>query len=126
MYVICSIGQRLGVSGISRASRISPKWHLWRDVPCLAVSSGALYRIPGVIETEGLTHIHLRVQDIDRSLAFYQQVFGMQEVFRDGDLVFLNTPGSKDTITFNPHDEGLAGKRRNRALRLPPEARGQP
>lgn len=63
-----------------------------------------------MIETEGLTHIHLRVKDIDASLAFYQQVFGMQEKFRDGELVFLNTPGSKDTITLNPHDEGLAGK----------------
>lgn len=63
-----------------------------------------------MIETEGLTHIHLRVRDLDRSLRFYQQVFGMQEMFRDGELVFLNTPGSADTITLNPHHEGLAGE----------------
>lgn len=63
-----------------------------------------------MIETEGLTHIHLRVGDLERSLRFYQRVFGMQETFRDGDLVFLNTPGSGDTITLNPNDEGLAGK----------------
>ena len=63
-----------------------------------------------MVETEGLHHIHLRVRDLDRSLRFYQQVFGMQEMFRDGDLVFLNTPGSGDTITLNPHDEGLAGE----------------
>ncbi len=62
-----------------------------------------------IVETEGLTHIHLRVRDLDRSLRFYQQVFGMQESFRDGELVFLNTPGSGDTITLNPHHEGLAG-----------------
>lgn len=63
----------------------------------------------GVIETEGLTHLHLRVSDLNRSLAFYQQVFGMVERFRDGDLVFLNTPGSDDTITLNPNHDGRAG-----------------
>ena len=55
-----------------------------------------------MIETEGLTHIHLAVRDLDRSLAFYQGVFGMEERFRDGELVFLNTPGSGDSITLNP------------------------
>jgi catechol 2,3-dioxygenase-like lactoylglutathione lyase family enzyme len=64
----------------------------------------------GMIETEGLTHIHLRVRDLDRSLRFYQQAFGMEERFRDGDLVFLNTPGSQDLITLNPDHEGLAGQ----------------
>jgi catechol 2,3-dioxygenase-like lactoylglutathione lyase family enzyme len=63
-----------------------------------------------MIESEGLTHIHLRVGDLDRSLRFYRQAFGMRERFRDGDLVFLNTPGSSDTITLNPNDEGLAGE----------------
>ena len=49
-------------------------------------------------------------KDIERPLRFYQQVFGMQEKFRDGDLVFLNTPGSGDSITLNPHDDGSAGE----------------
>ena len=62
-----------------------------------------------MIETEGLTHLHLRVGDLDRSLRFYQGVFGMQEKFRDGDLVFLNTPGSGDSLTLNPGDEGPVG-----------------
>jgi len=63
-----------------------------------------------MIETEGLTHIHLRVADLERSLRFYQQVFGMEELFREEDLVFLRTPGSSDMITLNPYDdEGLAG-----------------
>ena len=39
-----------------------------------------------MIETEGLTHLHLRVRDRER--------------FRDAHLVFLNTPGSGDTITL--------------------------
>lgn len=58
-----------------------------------------------MIKTEGLTHIHLAVANMDRSLAFYTTAFGMQEQFRDGDLIFLNTPGSKDLITLRPARE---------------------
>lgn len=55
-----------------------------------------------MIRTQGLTHIHLVVRDLARSLRFYQDVFGMEERFRDGPkLVFLNTPGSQDLITLN-------------------------
>ncbi len=54
-----------------------------------------------MISTGGLTHIHLMVKDVHRSLEFYRAVFGMQERFWAGDgLVFLNTPGSKDVIIF--------------------------
>jgi catechol 2,3-dioxygenase-like lactoylglutathione lyase family enzyme len=55
-----------------------------------------------MIRTEGLTHIHLGVSDLDRSLAFYQRVFGLEEMFREGpNMVFLRTPGRRDTITLN-------------------------
>jgi catechol 2,3-dioxygenase-like lactoylglutathione lyase family enzyme len=55
-----------------------------------------------MIKTQGLTHIHLVVRDLERSLRFYESVFGMQERFRDGPkMVFLNTPGSQDLITLN-------------------------
>jgi catechol 2,3-dioxygenase-like lactoylglutathione lyase family enzyme len=55
-----------------------------------------------VIETEGLTHIHLLVSDLERSLRFYKGAFGLEEQFRDGpSMVFLRTPGSRDTITIN-------------------------
>ena len=63
-----------------------------------------------VIDTEGLTHLHLRVSDLDASLRFYQSVFGMREMFRDGSLVFLNTPGSNDLITLNPLGDGPIGE----------------
>jgi catechol 2,3-dioxygenase-like lactoylglutathione lyase family enzyme len=65
-----------------------------------------------MIATEGLTHIHLIVRDLDRSLKFYTGVFGMTERFRDGPhMVFLNTPGSNDLITLNgdPSEAHLAG-----------------
>jgi catechol 2,3-dioxygenase-like lactoylglutathione lyase family enzyme len=55
-----------------------------------------------MIKTRGLTHIHLVVSDLHRSLAFYKTVFGMQEKFWAGDaMVFLNTPGSNDLITLH-------------------------
>lgn len=55
-----------------------------------------------MIKTQGLHHIHLVVRDLERSLRFYQSVFGMEEQFRDGpQMVFLSTPGSRDLITLN-------------------------
>jgi len=60
-----------------------------------------------MIKTQGLTHIHLLVEDLDRSMSFYQHVFGMQELFREGpDMVFLRTPGSEDMITLHRRHEG--------------------
>jgi catechol 2,3-dioxygenase-like lactoylglutathione lyase family enzyme len=55
-----------------------------------------------MIKTCGLTHIHLVVKNIQRSLDFYKTVFGMEVKFWAGDgLVFLNTPGSHDLITLH-------------------------
>jgi catechol 2,3-dioxygenase len=65
-----------------------------------------------VIETEGLTHLHLFVADLDRSLRFYRDVFGLEEMFRDGPkMVFLRPPNSSDTITLNevPEKAGRTG-----------------
>lgn len=67
-----------------------------------------------MVKTQGLTHIHLIVRDLERSLGFYGHVFGMEERFRDGPrMVFLNTPGSNDLITLNqdPQEVHLAGSR---------------
>ena len=62
-----------------------------------------------MIRTQGLTHIHLIVGDLQRSLKFYRDVFGMQERFRVGaSMVFLNTPGSEDTITLRQREAGDA------------------
>jgi catechol 2,3-dioxygenase-like lactoylglutathione lyase family enzyme len=54
-----------------------------------------------MVKTEGLTHINLNVSDVKRSLKFYQEVFGLQILFWEGDgMVFLNTPGCRDMITL--------------------------
>lgn len=64
-----------------------------------------------MIPTEGLTHLHLLVSDLERSLRFYREVFGLEERFRDGPkMVFLRTPGCRDTITLNEVADGRAGK----------------
>ena len=63
-----------------------------------------------MIKTAGLTHIHLVVRDMERSLRFYRSVFGMEEQFRVGPhMVFLSTPGSRDLITLN-QDEAEQAK----------------
>ena len=65
-----------------------------------------------MIRTSGMNHIHLIVRDLDKALGFYQNVFGMEEQFRDGpNMVFLNTPGSQDLITLyeNPAEAANAG-----------------
>ena len=55
-----------------------------------------------MIHTGGLTHLHFAVSDLDRSLRFYQQAFGMRELFREGaDMVFLQTPAGQDCITLH-------------------------
>lgn len=65
-----------------------------------------------MIETEGLTHVHLAVADVRRSLAFYSEVFGLEVQFWAGeDMVFLGTPGARDTITLNQGDRDRAGQR---------------
>jgi catechol 2,3-dioxygenase-like lactoylglutathione lyase family enzyme len=65
-----------------------------------------------MVGTQGLTHIHLMVRDLERSVAFYRSVFGLEERFRQGrHMVFLNTPGSQDVITLNedPREADVAG-----------------
>ena len=65
-----------------------------------------------MIRTKGLYHLHLIVRDLERSLRFYQGVFGMEEQFRvEPKMVFLNSPGSDDLITLNedPNEAQKAG-----------------
>jgi catechol 2,3-dioxygenase-like lactoylglutathione lyase family enzyme len=65
-----------------------------------------------VIETQGLTHINLLVTDIRRAKAFYETVFGFEEMFWAGPaLVFLRPPGTTDSITLQekPQGAGVTG-----------------
>jgi catechol 2,3-dioxygenase-like lactoylglutathione lyase family enzyme len=53
------------------------------------------------VETYGIRHVHLLVRDHDRSIAFYQSVFGMEERFRDGDIVFVSSPNGHDSLALH-------------------------
>ena len=54
-----------------------------------------------MIKAHGLNHINLNVSDIGRSLKFYQDAFGLEVDFWEGKtMVFLHSPGAKDTITL--------------------------
>jgi catechol 2,3-dioxygenase-like lactoylglutathione lyase family enzyme len=49
----------------------------------------------------GIRHVHLLVADHGRAIAFYREVFGMEERFRDGPIVFLGTPDGGDSLALH-------------------------
>ena len=61
-----------------------------------------------MVKTYGLTHIALAVKDPERSLQFYQQVLGVVAVYRSGDFIQAQTPGSRDVLVFE-RKPALAG-----------------
>jgi catechol 2,3-dioxygenase-like lactoylglutathione lyase family enzyme len=63
------------------------------------------------IKTHGLSHVALSVTDPDRSLAFYQSVFGVREYFRSESTIQVLGPGPFDVLAFEkrPTDAGVTG-----------------
>jgi catechol 2,3-dioxygenase-like lactoylglutathione lyase family enzyme len=57
-----------------------------------------------MIKTLGLTHIALQVKDVKRSLAFYQAVFGVKEMYVYEHFIQVQTPGTNDIIVFETHE----------------------
>jgi len=51
-------------------------------------------------KTYGLTHLAIGVQDLNRTLKFYQEVFDMTVMYREEDMIQLTTPGANDIIVF--------------------------
>jgi catechol 2,3-dioxygenase-like lactoylglutathione lyase family enzyme len=62
-----------------------------------------------VIKTYGLTHLALAVRDVDRASAFYRDVFGAVEVYRQDGFVQMQTPGTRDVLVFEQRAKN-AGK----------------
>jgi catechol 2,3-dioxygenase-like lactoylglutathione lyase family enzyme len=54
-----------------------------------------------MVKTYGLTHLALAVRDVERSLHFYEQVFGVEAYFREEGRVHVKTPGCHDVITLD-------------------------
>lgn len=50
--------------------------------------------------TYGLTHLAIAVEDLDRTLTFYQCVFDMQVMYHENEFIQLTTPGANDIIVF--------------------------
>ena len=53
------------------------------------------------VDTLGIRHIHLLVSDLERSVAFYRDVFGMEIGFRDRDILFLESPHRYDDLALH-------------------------
>lgn len=52
---------------------------------------------------KGIFHTNIVVRDVAKSLKFYTGLFDMERIdFKDGDLVFLTTPGRNDLLSLNP------------------------
>ena len=62
-----------------------------------------------MLKTHGLSHISLSVADMERSLKFYSEVFGVREYYRDATSVQAQGPGSHDVIAFE-QDRAGAGR----------------
>ena len=64
-----------------------------------------------MIKTFGLTHIALPVKDVKRSSSFYQEIFGVKEMYCYPDFIQVQTPGSKDIIVFEKQKKKTAVKK---------------
>ena len=63
-----------------------------------------------MVKTHGLTHVALAVKDPERSLRFYQDVFGVVAVYREQDFIQAQTPGTRDVLVFEKSGKN-AGKK---------------
>jgi catechol 2,3-dioxygenase-like lactoylglutathione lyase family enzyme len=57
-----------------------------------------------MVRTHGLTHIALLVRNAERSLKFYQDVFGVVPVYREDSFIQAQTPGCRDVLVFEEGD----------------------
>lgn len=53
-----------------------------------------------MVSTFGLTHLALRVPDVERAFGFYESVFGMVAVYRSAEFLQAQTPGARDVLVF--------------------------
>jgi catechol 2,3-dioxygenase-like lactoylglutathione lyase family enzyme len=53
-----------------------------------------------MVKRHGLTHISLDVRDPERSLRFYEQVFGVREYYPDESSIQALGPGTHAVLAF--------------------------
>ena len=59
--------------------------------------------------TYGLTHLAVAVNDIQRTMLFYQTVFDMQVMYLHDNFLQLTTPGCNDILVFEKKEDGPVG-----------------
>jgi len=58
-----------------------------------------------MIQTYGLTHIALKVTNLNRSYLFYHQVFGARIMYQSDNFIQVQTPNAKDIIVLEKADK---------------------
>ncbi len=59
-----------------------------------------------MIRTYGLTHVALTVASAERAYRFYNEVFGVEEYWREPGQIQAKTPGAHDVLAFNEGTKG--------------------
>lgn len=54
-----------------------------------------------MLQTFGLSHLQITVSDLNRSVRFYKELFGMREVRRFDSCAMIQTPGTHEIFTIN-------------------------
>lgn len=57
-----------------------------------------------MIYTYGLTHIALKVKDLERTATFYHQVLGAVVMYKEDNFIQLQTPDTRDILVFEKAD----------------------
>ena len=60
-------------------------------------------------KTYGLTHLAVAVNDVERTLQFYRDVFDMQAMYHRPGFVQLTTPGCNDIMVFEERKDRPIG-----------------
>ena len=58
--------------------------------------------------TFGLSHIAMKVADLDRAVRFYERAFGVRQYFRNATTAHVLGPGPTDVMAFELDPEGAA------------------
>jgi len=61
-------------------------------------------------KTYGLSHLAIAVNDVGRTLKFYQHVFDMQTMYHENGFLQLTTPGCNDVIVFEEKEDRPIGE----------------
>ena len=60
--------------------------------------------------TFGLTHLAIAVNDVNRTMKFYRQVFDMQIMYHEKGFLQLTTPGCNDILVFEEKKDRHIGQ----------------